>query len=136
MQVLSHFMSLKDSEFISLKEASELSGYSSDYVGQLIREGKIPGKQVFSNVAWVTTEAAVRDYIANKGKVSTSKYGPFQMLKDRYSSLDGLLNLSRTILIVVTVLVSILTFVALIMFVLAFDNSLERNSMETTEYAP
>ncbi len=128
-------MSLKDSEFISLKEASELSGYSSDYVGQLIREGKIPGKQVFSNVSWVTTETAVRDYIAQKGKVSTSKYGAFQVLKDRYSSLDGLLQLSHLVLIGVTVLVSILTLVALIMFVLALDDSLERNSMETIEYA-
>ena len=47
---------------ITLKEASELSGYSADYIGQLIREGKIPGKQVYCNIAWMTTAEAVLDY--------------------------------------------------------------------------
>lgn len=128
-------MTTKDSDYISLKQAAELSGYSSDYVGQLIREGKIPGKQIFTNVAWVTTEAAVRKYIANKGRTTPAKYGAFHIMKERYSSIDGLLQLSRIVLLAVTVLVSILTLIALVMFVLAFDASLERNSMETTMYA-
>ena len=51
---------------ISLKEAAELSGYSADYIGQLIREGKIPGKQVYTNIAWMTTEEAVMSYKNNK----------------------------------------------------------------------
>ncbi len=50
-------------KLISLKEASKISGYASDYVGQLIREGKIKGKQVYRAVAWVTTEDAIRDYL-------------------------------------------------------------------------
>jgi len=54
---------------ISLKEAAQISGYSSDYVGQLIRAGKIPGKQVYFNVQWMTTSEAVLDY-KNKGKVN------------------------------------------------------------------
>ena len=49
----------KEKTFISLKEAAKMSGYSPDYVGQLIRGGKITGKQIFSNVAWVTTEDAI-----------------------------------------------------------------------------
>ncbi len=49
--------------FITLKEAGELSGYSSDYIGQLIRKGKLPGQQVYSNVAWVTTPEAVLEYM-------------------------------------------------------------------------
>ena len=48
---------------ISLKEAAKISGYSSDYIGQLIRQGKLSGKQVYCNVAWVTTEKAVREYL-------------------------------------------------------------------------
>ena len=48
---------------ISLKEAAKISGYSSDYIGQLIRQGKLSGKQVYCNVAWVTTEEAVREYL-------------------------------------------------------------------------
>ncbi len=50
-------------KYLSLKEASQISGYAPDYVGQLIRQGKLPGKQVYSNVAWVTTEEALRDYL-------------------------------------------------------------------------
>lgn len=49
-------------KYISLKEAAEISGYAPDYIGQLIRKGKLPGKQVYSNVAWVTTEDAIRAY--------------------------------------------------------------------------
>lgn len=57
-------MQTKDKNDITLKEASELTGYSPDYLGQLIRQGKLPGKQVYSSVAWVTTEDAVRTYMA------------------------------------------------------------------------
>lgn len=59
-------MMTKKSEFISLREAAAMSGYTPDYVGQLIRSGKLPGKQVFANVAWMTTEEAVREYVGQK----------------------------------------------------------------------
>ncbi|MAE68806.1 hypothetical protein CL635_03305 [bacterium] len=51
-----------EQKYISLKEAAKISGYAPDYVGQLIRNGKIPGKQVYCNTAWVTTEEAVQIY--------------------------------------------------------------------------
>ncbi|OGF36496.1 hypothetical protein A2531_04385 [Candidatus Falkowbacteria bacterium RIFOXYD2_FULL_34_120] len=70
-----------DKNLISLKEAAEISGYSSDYVGQLIRSGKIPGKQVYCNVAWMTTKEAVLDY-KNKGKSNNQKVS----LKDKIFS--------------------------------------------------
>ena len=68
-----------DKKLISLKEAAKLSGYSSDYIGQLIRAGKIPGQQVYSNIAWMTTGEAVLEY-KNKGK-NVQKPG----LKDRFN---------------------------------------------------
>jgi len=58
---------LEEKNLISLKDAAKLSGYSPDYVGQLIRSGKIPGKQVYCNIAWMTTAEAVLSY-KNKGK--------------------------------------------------------------------
>ncbi len=61
-------MMTKKEEYISLREAAAISGYSPDYVGQLIRSGKLPGKQVFANVAWMTTPEAVREYMEQKGK--------------------------------------------------------------------
>jgi hypothetical protein len=56
-------MTEENKKLISLKEASKISGYSADYVGQLIRAGKIEGKQVFSNVAWMTTEDSIQKYL-------------------------------------------------------------------------
>lgn len=53
----------KRAGYISLKEASERFGYSQDYLGQLIRKGKLDGKLVYSHVAWVTTPEAVEQYI-------------------------------------------------------------------------
>ena len=53
---------LKENKLISLKEAAQLTGYSSDYIGQLIRNGKIPGKQVYANIQWMTTLDAIKDY--------------------------------------------------------------------------
>lgn len=61
--------------YITLKEAAQLSNYSSDYIGQLIRSGKLEGKQVYSNIAWVTTEEALYNYIENKGKNTASAQG-------------------------------------------------------------
>ena len=60
--------------YITLKQASERFGYSPDYIGQLIRKGKIEGKQVYANVAWVTTEEAMEEYIAgNSSQTAANK---------------------------------------------------------------
>ncbi len=53
----------KDKRYITLKEAAALSGYSSDYVGQLIRSGKILGKRVYANPVWMTTEEELMNYL-------------------------------------------------------------------------
>ncbi|MCK5319774.1 hypothetical protein KAJ61_00105 [Candidatus Parcubacteria bacterium] len=58
---------MNEKALISLKDAAKVSGYSADYIGQLIRAGKIPGKQVCCTVAWMTTVDAVMAY-KNKGK--------------------------------------------------------------------
>jgi len=56
-------MEIKDEKkLITLKDAAKISGYSSDYIGQLIRAGKIPGKQIYTNITWVTTAEAVMEY--------------------------------------------------------------------------
>lgn len=54
----------KRAGYITLKEASERFGYAPDYIGQLIRKGKIEGKQVYANVAWMTTAEAMEEYLA------------------------------------------------------------------------
>ncbi len=63
---------------ISLKEAAKISGYSSDYIGQLIRSGKISGKQVYSNIAWMTTAEAVLSYKRRNEKGKKEKLNPIK----------------------------------------------------------
>lgn len=52
--------------YITLKEAAKIANYSPDYVGQLIRGGKIRGEQVYASTAWVTTTDEVLAYMDNK----------------------------------------------------------------------
>jgi hypothetical protein len=66
---------MQDENLISLKEASRISGYSPDYIGQLIRSGKIIGKQIYTGVAWMTTTDAVMAY-KNKSKISFGENRP------------------------------------------------------------
>ena len=53
----------KEKKYITLKEAASLSGYSPDYVGQLIRSGKISGKRIYANPVWMTTEEDLLNYL-------------------------------------------------------------------------
>lgn len=60
-------------KLISLKEAAELTGYAPDYIGQLIRKGRLYGKQVYRDVVWMTTEKAVQDYINGEASIQKAK---------------------------------------------------------------
>jgi len=77
----------KEKKLISLKEAAEISGYSSDYIGQLIRGGKIFGEQVHSNVVWMTSSQAILEY-KNKSKKISLKESSFLIEKKRQFSLQ------------------------------------------------
>ena len=68
-------MTIKGQKHISLKEAAEISGYSQDYLGQLIRKGKLPGKKVYVNVAWMTTSEDLQRYMkgSKNGNGGTKK---------------------------------------------------------------
>lgn len=57
-------------EYISLKTASEISGYSPDYLGLLIRQGKMKGVKIGRN--WCTTEEFVLEYKKSINKKSIS----------------------------------------------------------------
>jgi len=64
---------MDENKLISLKEAAKISGYSSDYIGQLIRSGKIPGKQVYTNISWMTTAHAIIEYKNNSERNKDKK---------------------------------------------------------------
>jgi len=69
--------------YITLKEAAQISNYSPDYIGQLIRGGKIRGEQVYNNVAWVTTEDEVRAYMQNKSRTVLQSQNNYEALAQR-----------------------------------------------------
>jgi len=54
----------QNDNLITLKQAAQISGYSSDYIGQLIRKEKIWGKRISSDFDdyWVTTAEEVLQY--------------------------------------------------------------------------
>lgn len=94
---------MKEQKLITLKEAAAISGYDPDYVGQLIRKGKILGKQVYYNVAWTTTEEAIKGYMEeNSRKIVASSYGEqiWQEVQQIKSQILRQLNIVRLLRIV------------------------------------
>ncbi len=59
------------SDYISLKEAAQNSGYHSDYIGALVRSGKIAGKKVGNR--WMVSKEEVRIHFSTKHYVPATK---------------------------------------------------------------
>ena len=57
-------------KFISLSQASKISGYHQDYLSSLIRKKEIKGEKMGGN--WLTTEEEIRNYIF-KQKIRNKK---------------------------------------------------------------
>lgn len=56
---------------ISLNQAAQLSGYTQDYLGFLVRKGEIKGTK--KGRTWFTTEEEVKNYLFKK-KVRQNKF--------------------------------------------------------------
>lgn len=112
---------------ITLKEAAEISGYSPDYLGQLIRKGKIPGEQVFANVAWVTTESSVREYLENAKKGTQFKKSTGQTLRQKICNEKQLLRMYTAALYVIIAMLC--TFIVFLFFVFSvqLDKKMQEN---------
>jgi hypothetical protein len=129
---------LKTKDYISLKEASEISGYSPDYVGQLIRAGKLQGKQVFQQVVWVTTEKDLRAYMDTKrSAVSRSeKQSLLEWLKRIFSKRHGPVEVPHLANRILSVAVGVTIALFLLLFYI-FSSSLEQrlnqNALHTIE---
>ena len=124
---------MNEKALISLKDAAKVSGYSADYIGQLIRAGKIPGKEVCCTVAWMTTVDAVMAY-KNKGKAD-AKLSFKEKLANRGRILAmelGIIKLffktfkySLPLLLVIIVSFSLLSFYIIYMIL---DKNIDNNS--------
>jgi hypothetical protein len=125
----------KNEDYISLKEAAEITGYSSDYVGQLIRSGKLPGKQIFTNVSWVTTREALLEYHRKdkKGKMAQAIETP--TITEKLLSPHGLLKMYSFVGWLAVFLLTICFFFLVYMVSVSIDHRINANYLENIEYA-
>jgi len=63
---------IKNQKYISLKDAAKITGYHSDYVGWLIRNGKIPGKKIYSGVCWSVSEDSIENFLLKRNEKKIS----------------------------------------------------------------
>ena len=126
-------------KYISLKQAAEISGYSSDYIGQLIRKGKLPGKQVYHAVAWTTTEEALQEYLkrerARKGKTDLSQKAVEQFRLARIKFLESPQWIRAVRLIVYVILILLVVFLMLLihLFFVGFEHKLDQRAIENIQ---
>jgi hypothetical protein len=136
----------KDKEgekWISLREASKISGYSPDYIGYLIRTGKIPGRMVYTGVSWQTTREAILAYKnrqqRKKGKM-TLKEKMEEGLNSLKSRLKFELNLLKmffkefkALLIFLFLLVFLITSISALFLSSKMEKKIEVKESEKTE---
>lgn len=121
-------------KYISLKEAARLSGYSPDYVGQLIRSGKLEGKQVFSNVAWMTTEDAIQKYLQRHDAGAVSK-SALQGFLDKMRSSISITGAYAAINWMAVILLGLFIVFLISVIAIAIDHKVERVYEQKLEHA-
>ena len=117
----------KEKGYITLREAAQLSNYSPDYIGQLIRAGKIKGEQVYQSVAWVTTEDEINSYLLNKNRTTTNSSKNLIFLSD----LSELL-LKYSLYLVIALLILVVLVMQYIFYVSLDDTISGKYSSLTT----
>jgi len=138
------FLMPKAERSITLKEAAEISGYAPDYIGQLIRKGKLEGKQIYHSVAWVTTEEAVRAYLtknreqerdatrgsSRKGVV----WGFFKSLCISLRMEEGFFRFLKNILRVVAFLLALILLTLFYIFSVSLEKKLQKRAIERARH--
>ena len=127
----------KQDGYITLKEAGERFGYSADYIGQLIRKGKIEGKQVYANVVWMTTPEAMEAYLLKEKRDNDTPAEPTEpaALIDRLMQRafpERIIGLYRSALYALLLLLALFAIFLCYMLVDSFDTAL-RKQTQTTE---
>ena len=117
----------KEKGYITLREAAQLSNYSPDYIGQLIRAGKIKGEQVYQSIAWVTTEDEINSYLLNKNRTTTNSSKNLIFLSD----LSELL-LKYSLYLVIALLILVVLVMQYIFYVSLDDTISGKYSSLTT----
>lgn len=130
---------MREEKYINLKEASEISGYSPDYIGQLIRKGKIKGKQVYFNTAWMVTEEEIREYVEQKNngrEAPTIKewiFGVITNLPENLKNREKFLKLFKIVLYFAIILTTLLLLLLLYIFSTSLEYRLNQKAIEKFE---
>lgn len=123
----------ENKEYITLKEAAKISGYAPDYIGQLIRSGKLHGKQVFLNVAWMTTREAIEQYALKEGKEANASF-PFGLAEKPLVSLEFLSSIySKIAWVGIGLSVAFLLFLFAILSV-TLDHKIEQKYIDKMQH--
>lgn len=121
----------KQDEFITLKEAAQITGYSADYIGQLIRAGKLEGKQVYSNVAWVTTREALEEYTSHKdARVELSS---IERWKKLLSSPESLVKIYTGVAWLLVALFGVVILLLAYVFAVSLDNRISNRNLQEAQ---
>lgn len=64
---------MNSGEWITVYEASKISGYNEEYITRLIREGKIKAKKF--SVVWQVSRSSVEEYLEKTERLG-NKRGP------------------------------------------------------------
>ncbi len=122
----------KQDEYINLKEAAQITGYSADYIGQLIRAGKLEGKQVYSNVAWMTTREALEAYQQNKDK-KAEEPSYSDRLKKVLTTPESLVNLYTWVAWTCVVLLVVVILLLAYVFAVSLDNRISARNLQEVQ---
>jgi excisionase family DNA binding protein len=63
-------------EWVSVKEAAELSGYSPQYVRRIMRQGKVKAGKMGGIQEWLIDEQSLREYVKAMKSLGTDKHNP------------------------------------------------------------
>ena len=94
-------MNAEKEKLISLNEASKIAPYSANYLGLLIRKGRLKGYK--SGSKWCTTESAVKNYLNEVAEASYQHQENLNVKIPAQENRKALVNLKWSLLLVITV---------------------------------
>jgi hypothetical protein len=92
-------MSDSKEKLISLNEASRMSPYTANYLGLLIRKGKLKGYK--NGLKWCTTETDLKDYLSRVAEASYQHQENLNVKIPAQENKKALTNLKWSLIIII-----------------------------------
>jgi hypothetical protein len=114
-------MKYEEKKLISLRDASKATPYSSDYLGLLVRKGKLDGEKIGGK--WYTTREAMQEYIQKAAQASYEHQESLNVRIPEEEIKKAKVNLRWALLLVL-----ITVFSSIIIWMLYLKNQDDRKS--------